>query len=146
MSKKSTSESGDLSHEGHSQKITHTFIKEDNRWYIDLPEYIQKGGSKDHLEMVEGAGVMLNILAQGRKTVTITMDTQPFEQADVLDLVELCDAPLGGGYYMMRTFNGKKINKKMWLHDVTLFIFGDMPQHIYVHKEPEETGRVINMF
>jgi hypothetical protein len=113
----------------------HTFIKEDNRWFIDLPEYIEQGGSKAELEMVAGADEMLSILAGKKKMVTLTMDTAPFEGADVLELVELCDAPMGGGYYVLKTYQGKTINRKMWLCDVTLFVFGDMPEKIFIRKE-----------
>lgn len=41
----------------------HRFVREDNSWYIDLPEYIEQGGSKGDLEMVSGADTMLDIIA-----------------------------------------------------------------------------------
>jgi hypothetical protein len=49
---------------------THTFLKEDDQWFIDLPEYIANGGSKADLRMIAGADTMLDIMtgAGGRVT------------------------------------------------------------------------------
>ena len=113
---------------------THSFVKEGYGWYIDLPEYIEKGGSKGDLAMVAGADTMLDLISQGAKKVTITMDTKPFEKGDELTLVEEL-GPGGGGNYIMRSFEGKEINHKMWLCDVTTFVFGSIPPKIFVRKE-----------
>lgn len=108
------------------------FIKESGCWYIDLPQFLARGGSKNDLQMVEGADALLRLMARGKSNIYIRMDTEPFDGADVLELVQLCDAPKGGGYYLMHTCRSRIINKKIWLCDVTLFVFGDMPQRIYV--------------
>jgi hypothetical protein len=118
----------------------YTFLKENGRWYIDLPEYLQQGGHKADLEMVAGADEMLTVMARGKKKVTIEMDREPFEGADLLELAELCDAPMGGGYYIMHTYKGRPLNKRMWLCDVTLFVFGDMPQKIFCKKLEAPAG------
>ena len=70
---------------------TYTFIKEDGHWFIHLPEYIEQGWSNSDLEMAEGAHKLLNSIAWGRNKVTISMSTEPFEGADVLELVELSE-------------------------------------------------------
>lgn len=114
---------------------TYSFMKEENKWYIDLPGYLEQGGSKEDLQMEAGVDNLLTLMAWGKKRVTITLDTEPFEGAVVMELVELCDAPKGGGYYFMRTYKGIEINKLIWLCDVTLFIFGDVPERIYLRKE-----------
>ena len=113
----------------------HTFNKEYSGWYIDLPDYIAQGGSKGDLAMVAGADDMLDVLAEGGDRVTLSIDTKPFEGADELELIELCEPSIGGGYYLMQHYAGTEIKKRMWLCDVTLFVFGDMPSHIYVRKE-----------
>lgn len=118
----------------HVEHRVYTFIKENGLWYIDLPEYLQQGGSKADLQMVAGADEMLDIMARGKKKVTIELDREPFEGADLLELTELCEAPMGGGYYTMHTYKGRPLNKRMWLCDVTLFVFGDMPQKIFCKK------------
>ena len=117
-----------------ADRRVYTFLKENGRWFIDLPEYLQQGGSKADLEMVSGADEMLDAMARGRKKLTIELDREPFDGADLLELEELCEAPMGGGYYVMHTYTGRPLGKKMWLCDVTLFVFGDMPQRIYCKK------------
>ncbi|HVG41094.1 MAG TPA: DUF6717 family protein [Chitinophagaceae bacterium] len=109
-----------------------SFIKEDGSWFIDLPMYLLDGGKKSDLEMLEGAAELLQMMARGKNKVSMIIDNEPFDGADILDLIELCDAPKGGGYYKMHTCRGRKVNKEIWLRDVTLFVFGDMPQKIYV--------------
>lgn len=114
---------------------THTFYKEScGGWYIDLPEYIEQGGSKGDLAMVAGADTMLDIVANGNNRVTITMDAMPFEGADELMLLRHCEPSMGGGYYLMSSFEGKPVNQEMWLCAVTEFVFGGMPELIYVKK------------
>jgi len=113
---------------------TYKFAREGTQWFIDLPEYLAQGGSKADLQMVEGADELLDLIANGKRRVTIQLDREPFEGADVLELVELCDAPKGGGYYKLERYRQQKLNKRIWLCDVTLFVFGDMPERIYIKK------------
>ena len=113
---------------------THKFIREHGGWYIHLPAYLEQGGSKGDLAMVAGADTMLDIMAEGKDEVTIALDTAPFDQADRLQLVEVCEPAMGGGYYILHTYNGKPLAHRMWLCDVTLFVFGSLPEDIYVKK------------
>jgi hypothetical protein len=108
------------------------FVKEDGGWYIDLPEYLEKGGSKGDLAMVAGADTMLDIIAAGNKTVDVTLDTTPFAEADLIELVEVCAPSMGGGYYVMQNYNGQPVKHRMWLCDVTNFVFGYLPPAIYI--------------
>ena len=112
----------------------HRFVHEGMGWYIDLPEYLAEGGNKADLEMVSGADTMLDIIAGGKDEVTLQIDTRPFEGSDELLLTELCDPILGGGYYHMKQFGNKKVNKDLWLCDVTRFMFGDIPEKIYIRN------------
>jgi hypothetical protein len=86
------------------------FIKEGRDWYIDLPEFIEEGGSKGDLQMVEGADKMLDIISQGKTEVSMAIDRVPFPGADELKLIERCDPFVGGGYYNLRFFEGNEIN------------------------------------
>jgi len=112
----------------------HRFYREGSGWYIDLPEYLEQGGSKGDLAMVAGADTMLDVVAGRDKNVTIVMDTKPFEGSDELVLTNLCDPTMGGGYYLMKEFEGKGVNQQMWLCGVTEFVFGNMPERIYVKR------------
>ena len=119
----------------------HRFIREGNRWYIDVPEFLEQGGSKADLEMVSGADTMLDMMAGGKNEVTLVIDITPFDDADELILTELCDPILGGGYYHIEQFENKKINQDLWLCDVTRFVFGDIPDRIFVKRVNDATMR-----
>jgi hypothetical protein len=113
---------------------THTFIKEYDQWFIDLQAYLDGGGAKSDLQMVEGADTMLDIMANGQDRVTLELDIAPFPGADELTLLELCDPSVGGGYYLLATFEGRPIDHQMWLCGVTEFVFGYMPERVYVKR------------
>ena len=114
---------------------THTFVKEETgQWFIDLPEYLANGGQKGDLQMVEGADTMLDVIANGDNKVTITMADEPFEKADEVTLLEVCEPVIGGGIYLMETFEGRKVNQHMWLCAVTEFVFGYLPEKIFVKR------------
>lgn len=114
---------------------THRFIKEYGGWYIDLPQYLEEGGSKGDLAMVEGADTMLDHIAAGNDEVVLSLSEMPFEGADQLKLEALRDPMIGGGYYMLDHFEGKELRQRMWLCGVTEFVFGKMPDHIYLRRE-----------
>lgn len=110
------------------------FLREGSGWYIDLPEYLEQGGSKGDLAMVAGADTMLDIMAEGKNEVHIQLDTNPFDSADLLELVEVCEPAMGGGYYVLHSYNGESIRHRMWLCAVTNFVFGYLPEKIFVKR------------
>lgn len=113
---------------------TYRFLKEPSGWYIDLPPFIEQGGSKEALQMVEGADIMLDIIGDGKDTVVLDIDTEPFAGAVSLVLTEKCDPYIGGGYYLMEEWDGKKIRLNMWLCGVTEWVFGTIPPVIFVRN------------
>jgi len=114
---------------------TYKFIKTGQDWYIDLPEYIEQGGSAGDLQMVDGADKMLDMMAEGKNSVTLNIAREQFEGADILTLTEKCDPYIGGGYYIMKQYEGQEIKRTMWLCQVTEFVFGDIPPLIFVRRE-----------
>ena len=114
---------------------TYKFIKTGQDWYIDLPEFIQQGGSIGDLQMVDGADKMLDMMAGNESAVTLCIAKEKFEGADILTLTEKCNPYVGGGYYIMKQYEGQEINRTMWLCQVTEFVFGDIPEQIFVKKE-----------
>ena len=113
---------------------TYTFIREEGRWFIHLPEYTELGYNSADLEMVDGAHKLLNSISCGRNRLIVRISTEAFDGADVLELVELCEGAGGGAFYRMSTCNGIEVNTTMWICDIPLFIFGDMPPRIYVQR------------
>ena len=104
----------------------------DGRWYIVLPEWT---GDRGDLEMVCGANVMLDIMAQSEFKITLSLSLSylPYVEQTVLDLINESDE-VGGGFYMMDTYKDVTYNLNMWLCDVTKFVFGYMPKVIYVSE------------
>ncbi|XZF14674.1 DUF6717 family protein [Chitinophagaceae bacterium MMS25-I14] len=111
---------------------TYRFIKTGGQWFIDLPEYIEQGGHYADLQMVEGADTMLDMMADGEASVTLQIAEEPFEGPDMLLLTEKCDPGIGGGYYLMPQYEGRQIDQMMWLCQVTEFVFGYLPERIFV--------------
>lgn len=104
----------------------------DNRWYADLPDYIEDGGTKEDLEMVCGADTWLDIISQSRE-IDIELSDKPIDNSEVLTIDKYDDGfPEHGAYYRIGNFNGKSYsNMILWLCPVTLFVFGYYPPKIY---------------
>lgn len=108
------------------------FYKEsDNRWYVDLPEWI---GSKAELEMVAGADAMLEYMAEGEDHVWLILSKEEFENADKLDFLRLATEIENGAFYKLQNYRGVEIGLEMWLCDVTKFVFDDFPKTIFISK------------
>lgn len=108
-----------------------TFAKEleTTKWFVVLPDW---PGSKEDLEMVSGADVMLEILAQGEDSIRPIISTEPFEGCDTLELLETPE--YGGGIYWINTLNGITYEFEIWLCNVTKFALNceTMPYKIYI--------------
>lgn len=113
---------------------SYKFIKTGQGWFIDLPEFIEQGGSEGDLQMVEGADTMLDTIAKGSNNVQLIISKEPFEGADKLILTEKCDPYVGGGYYLLKYYNGIEINQTIWLCGVVEFVFKEVPQEIYLKR------------
>lgn len=112
---------------------TYTFEKNsDNKWFVVLPEYLERfPGHEAELQMVFGADTMLDIMSEGSNKVKLTLSLTEFQGCDVLN--KLNDTPdVGGAMYMMPKYRGIEYNLEMWLCGVTEFVFGHMPEKIYL--------------
>jgi len=110
------------------------FYKTSAGWFIDLPEYVAQGGSIGDLQMVEGADIMLDLVAGGEQKINLGIASEPFEGSEQLILIETCDPSIGGGYYFMQQYNGVDINQRIWLCAVTTFVFGNLPAAIFIKR------------
>lgn len=111
-------------------KQTFRFYKTpENKWYIHLPEWT---GSISALEMVEGADTMLDKASNDTNECFLDLNDEPFEGADLTRLTENLKDSVGGGYYFMETYKGETINHTIWLCEVTEFVFGHLPETIYI--------------
>jgi hypothetical protein len=122
------------------------FYKENNIWYIDLPEFLSEGmGSKANLMMVDGADTLLDILSNKGSEVTLEFSQLPFvgwttwleldksgKNQELLDQVG--HAPVdNGAYYNTIIINDAKIKLSVWLCPVTEYVFDAFyPENIFI--------------
>jgi hypothetical protein len=123
-------------------KFTKRFYKENEIWYIDLPEFLEAGlGTKANLMMVAGADLMLDALSNNSDDIVITFADEPSDNVEHtltkqrigLDkqlLALIGHAPVDyGAYYNWKENN----NQSVWLCPVTEYVFqGGYPKNIYV--------------
>ena len=121
------------------------FIKENGLWYVDLPEFLERGlGTRNNLLMVDGSDTFLDLLSNQGNRVTLTISEQDFEgcqgKLDKIDwgknqslLDSIGHAPVDyGAYYMVNELKGKPIQHRLWLCPVTEFVFGGYPNQIFI--------------
>jgi hypothetical protein len=113
---------------------TYKFYKKGDNWFIDLPDFLLGGGSIDDLQMIDGADKMLDLISENGNSVLLYISSFPFDEADELILIEKCDPFVGGGNYLLKSFEKKEVNKTIWLCQVTEFVFGQIPSKIFFKK------------
>jgi hypothetical protein len=114
------------------------FNKEDDgTWYIDLPGWT---GNKADLMMVSGADTLLDLLAENKRSVVLLASLEQFANAFVLSLARLGESE-GGGHYFIAALGDKIINLEVWLCDVTRFVFGFIPGHIFLSVAEDDAAR-----
>jgi hypothetical protein len=115
-----------------------TFYKEENRWFIHLPEFIEKGlGTRENLAMVAGSDTLLDALCTDNKSVKLLISTSMFEAAQHLKItskgadVNVLEA-YGHPIQMGAFYVDVKSNHEIWLCPVAEYVFnGNYPDNIY---------------
>ncbi len=120
------------------------YKEEDNRWYVDLPEYIENGGSKDSLEMILGADKILDHLVEEYLTKSILKEKWP-KQITLEITTSRKDIAISGNtcyltkkgwipfgrYYNFESYNIE--NYKIWLCPIVKYLFGNYPKKFYIN-------------
>ena len=120
--------------------LKHRFYKDEQGWFIDLPEFIEAGlGTKANLAMVCGADTLLDQLSEGKNEVIMTFSDEPFKDAEKLtkvrmgadiDELEKYGHPIQFGAY----YYSQERNHELWLCPVTVYVFGGYyPTDIYIN-------------
>lgn len=102
-----------------------------DEWFIDLPEWL---GDRSALQMVLGADTLLDIMSQGHKEILVHFSTEGFPGANVMSWYLNGipgDLEVGGAMYFLEQYQEIDFNINLWLCDVTKFVFGEFPKHIY---------------
>ena len=82
--------------------------------------------------ILEDADHLFELMAQGKGEVMVQVEKEPFHKSAVLKLTSLCTTSPGGGYYQLFNHRGKLILSRLWLCDMPLVLFGDIPEKIFV--------------
>ena len=111
---------------------TYEFVRNTQDWYAVVPNYRTQGLKKENLLLVDGTRKLLNLFACGRPSLRLRLSDVPFDGADCLQLAERCEDKQGGAYYLLRTCHGQPVESLMWVCDISLLVFGDFPEAIYL--------------
>lgn len=115
------------------------FFKQDGKWYADVPNH-----TLEENEMVMGADIALEYLAEERTELFITLtDKNPGWNVPLALTRKEYDET--GAYYdlsgilfmdFILTYGKEFIGVKpqVWICNVTLDVFGEFPEHIYITK------------
>lgn len=117
------------------------FYKDHDNWYIDLPDYLEQGGSVEELQMVDGADSLLDILAHGETSVILRLDLLPFENCGTL--TKLVGGLMEGYYEAVEP--QRKLTMQIWLCPVTRYVFGKYPQQIHFKKLTKHEFKDLNV-
>ncbi len=109
------------------------FYKElDGRWYVELPGW---EGPKADLEMVQGADTMLDLISGSANECLLKLSDVQFEGAELLELEHEREQNLGGGGdYLLHKYEGETTLIRLWLCEVTNYVFKGLPERIYLRK------------
>jgi hypothetical protein len=114
---------------------TVTYYKMGTQWFLDLPDYLDKGGDSENLERIGSFCDFLEYAAEGQNTVVFHMDVNPFDGADVLELTG-STGDNSGGYYHISSLNGRMVDFELWFNTIIYEGQKTLPEKIYIRKVP----------
>lgn len=110
----------------------HSFKKDQQGWFIDLKSSPFGRGA---LAMIAGADTFLDILAEGKEEVTLSLSTDPEHGFEMLERTELIGglamSVFNGANYVVNTYKGQYYNHAVYLCPVTCYVFGYYPSTIF---------------
>lgn len=115
------------------------FHKLAGRWFADVGDVTTQPDVMV-LEMVAGADIMVELMPcsdelkqHGVRRLSMSTDGSSLDYNAKLVLLNYDDM---GAYYECRMYEGRELIKTMtiWLCPVTLFVFGEYPECIWVHS------------
>lgn len=134
---------------GKKQEYDLAFVKDDDVWYIDMPNWPWK---RENLAMVCGADKLLDLLSE--QGTRVRLQVRPANEAavhdtmqqmlrdDWVELTQENSSLTGGATYTAKGkiakdfkvkdyWTGEMKPRTLWLCPVTLFVLGTYPKYIY---------------
>ena len=106
------------------------FYNRDGRWYADIFEYLEQGGTEEECEMVSGADIWLDFISKGKENIILKLSTSEILN-EKLEFIENNEDEEYGAFYIAREYKEEPHNFILWICPVTLFVFGEYPKTIY---------------
>lgn len=110
--------------------LTAKFYKIANCWYLDNPEFLEKGGNPEDLECIGGMHDLLEYVSDDQSFVTLLLGFEPFEAADEGVLVATSGGNTGA-YYQVHTLNGQVVDLEIWVDGIFFLQYPELPLRIY---------------
>jgi hypothetical protein len=107
----------------HPHANTYAFSKRDDKWLV---------GQQQDFDLNDEFTKVIDFIARGRRSMKLTIDTEPLAGSHTLHLIQFGSLCEGGGYYRLLNPIGKLELSGIWLCDFLLHILGDIPEFIYV--------------
>ena len=115
---------------------TYTFIKKRGQWFLNLPLDLREFNETPYAH-VENAGGALDEIAAGENRLSLKMDVKPLKSASVLELEGFSETKGMEGFYRLRTNEGRLLKNHLPLSDLSLLLYGELPDCIYLRRIPE---------
>jgi hypothetical protein len=112
---------------------TASYYKIANCWFLDYPEYIEQGGDPGNLERIGAFAEFLDLASKGESFIVFNMDIQPFEGADVFELIGSTGEKTGG-YYSIRSFENQEVDFELWFNTLIYINNQELPLKIWVKR------------
>lgn len=109
------------------------YYKIAGRWYLDAPEHLEMGGNPDALERIGSFHDLLEMASEGGSSVVFQMDTQPFDGAELAELVGSSGGDTGG-YYRINRFLGQELDIEIWFNTLIYYENPVLPPTIFFKR------------
>jgi len=110
-------------------EILRFYKEETGKWYADVPQWT---GRKSALQMIAGADKLLNHIAKERFEIYLHFSETEFDGASCLIFKR--KSWFNGANYKIKNYIEKELNLKVWLCNVTLFVFNKFPKKIFFNE------------
>ena len=88
--------------------------------------------------MVEGADLMLEFMSQGKSEITVRLSDTEFPGADKLIFKRIAEEYGDGAFYILDSYKGVGYGLQIWLCNVTLTVFKNFPETIFILSLEEQ--------
>ena len=109
-----------------------SYYKLGHKWYLDLPEYLETGDADD-LERAGSFHDFLEIVSDGKDSVSFQMDFAPFEGADEMVLTG-SSGDDSGGYYYVNKIGEQLVDLEIWVNNTVYYNNQSLHPVVYLKK------------